>query len=73
MEIGHGFTDSQVQLDSHPCKLATPQLKTCGILPLVTVAQITEIFLLPCNWHYSSTEYKVEFVENVELPTESEG
>lgn len=33
-ETGHGVTDSQKELDSDPCKLATPQLKTSGTLEL---------------------------------------
>lgn len=50
MEIGHGFTDSQVEPDS--CKLATPQFRTSGTLPLIIISEVIEIFLPPCNWNY---------------------
>lgn len=52
MEIGHGFTDSQVEPDSHQCKIPTPQFQTCGTLPLIIIAGVTEILLVPYNWNY---------------------
>lgn len=36
-------SDSDVEPDSHPCKLAIPQFKTSGNSPLMATAEVTEI------------------------------